>query len=417
MSSLLWRCCFLMAVLMAAVAGTRAAAAAETRPFTLVDGDRVVLLGSTLVEREQSHGYWESALAARFAGRAIQFRNLGWSGDNVWGEARAGFGSVADGFAHLKDHVLALKPTLILLNYGANESFAGKAGLESFQSGLATLLATLDGSGASIVFLGPAPQEDLGRPLPDPSAHNRDLKLYSDAIAAVAAKRDAPMVNLFELLGKKLRPGSPIPLTDNGIHLTAYGYWRSAAALEQGLGLPARRWQIEIDTKNQNIAARGTAIRQVGFSPEQISFRATDEQLPLAPPPAGVPATAADALGARTLQVLNLPAGTYALEIDGRRLAIATSHGWSAGVTLREGPDFEQAEALRQTILAKNQLYFHRWRPQNETYLFGFRKHEQGNNAIEIPQFDPLVAAKEAIIQTQSVPVERQYQIIKVEAK
>ena len=40
---------------------------------------------------------------------------------------------------------------------------------------------------------------------------------------------------------------------------------------------------------------------------------------------------------------------------------------------------------------AKNQLFFYRWRPQNETYLFGFRKHEQGKNAKEIAEFDPLV--------------------------
>jgi lysophospholipase L1-like esterase len=51
--------------------------------------------------------------------------------------------------------------------------------------------------------------------------------------------------------------------------------------------------------------------------------------------------------------------------------------------------------ALTKTILEKNRLFFHRWRPQNETYLFGFRKHEQGNNGVEIPQFDPLVAEKE----------------------
>ena len=33
------------------------------------------------------------------------------------------------------------------------------------------------------------------------------------------------------------------------------------------------------------------------------------------------------------------------------------------------------------------------------TYLFGFRKHEQGNNAVEIPQFDPLVVELETQIQ------------------
>jgi hypothetical protein len=241
--------------------------------------------------------------------------------------------------------------------------------------------------------------------------------LYSDALAAVAARREAPFVNLYELLGKRLHPASPIPLTDNGIHLTAYGYWRAASVLEQALGLAARRWHIEIDTRNQNIAARGMGIRQARFSGEQISFRATDIHLPLAPPPAGTPAAVADALAGRSLQVRNLPPGRYALEIDGRRLAVASSQGWHAGVTLREGPDFEQADVLRQTIVAKNQLYFHRWRPQNETYLFGFRKHEQGNNAVEIPQFDPLVAAKELAILSLGVPIERQYQIIKVEAK
>jgi putative heme-binding domain-containing protein len=52
-------------------------------------------------------------------------------------------------------------------------------------------------------------------------------------------------------------------------------------------------------------------------------------------------------------------------------------------------------EDLRQVILAKNQLFFNRWRPENSTYLFLFRKHEQGKNAQEIPKFDPLIQAEE----------------------
>ena len=55
-------------------------------------------------------------------------------------------------------------------------------------------------------------------------------------------------------------------------------------------------------------------------------------------------------------------------------------------------------EQIRTLVLEKNQLFFHRWRPQNETYIFGFRKKEQGRNAVEIPQFDPLIAEKEAAI-------------------
>ena len=55
-------------------------------------------------------------------------------------------------------------------------------------------------------------------------------------------------------------------------------------------------------------------------------------------------------------------------------------------------------DQIRTLVLEKNQLFFHRWRPQNETYIFGFRKKEQGRNAVEIPQFDPLIAEKEAAI-------------------
>ena len=54
--------------------------------------------------------------------------------------------------------------------------------------------------------------------------------------------------------------------------------------------------------------------------------------------------------------------------------------------------------AIKELINRKNRLFFHRYRPQNETYLYLFRKHEQGNNAVEIPQFDPLIkTADEAI--------------------
>ena len=53
---------------------------------------------------------------------------------------------------------------------------------------------------------------------------------------------------------------------------------------------------------------------------------------------------------------------------------------------------------LIKLITDKNQLFFHRYRPQNETYLFLFRKHEQGNNAVEIPQFDPLIEAADRAI-------------------
>ena len=67
---------------------------------------------------------------------------------------------------------------------------------------------------------------------------------------------------------------------------------------------------------------------------------------------------------------------------------------------------------MRRQIIAKNELYFHRWRPQNETYLFGFRKHEQGNNAAEIPKFDPMVTSKDERIRELTLPAEHVYELV-----
>ncbi|MEM7516358.1 MAG: SGNH/GDSL hydrolase family protein, partial [Planctomycetota bacterium] len=64
--------------------------------------------------------------------------------------------------------------------------------------------------------------------------------------------------------------------------------------------------------------------------------------------------------------------------------ALLEALGYEATEALSDGAN--QA-ALREAITEKNRLFFHRWRPANETYLFLFRKHEQGQNAKEIPMF------------------------------
>ena len=58
----------------------------------------------------------------------------------------------------------------------------------------------------------------------------------------------------------------------------------------------------------------------------------------------------------------------------------------------------KKLQPLRKVILEKNRLFFNKWRPQNATYITGFRKHEQGQHEAEFPLFDPLVAEQEAHI-------------------
>ena len=261
--------------------------------FELRDGDRVVWIGNTLVEREQRYGYWETLLTQRYPERNITFRNLGWSGDTVWSEARGSFDPPEKGFQRLIDGVKGLKPTVLFICYGTNESFEGAPGLPRFRQGLERLLDALAPTKARVVLFSPLPMESLGSPLPDAGEQNKNLELYAKEIGKVAEKRGHYFADLFSAVHamKKERP-----LTDNGLHLTADGYRKTAPLLAEALGL------------------------SVESSPN---------------------------------------------------------------------------DKLREAIVEKNRLYFHRWRPQNETYLFGFRKHEQGQNGREIPLFDPLVEAQE----------------------
>ncbi|MEM7384015.1 MAG: FG-GAP-like repeat-containing protein, partial [Verrucomicrobiota bacterium] len=265
----------------------------------LRDGDRVVLLGNTFIEREASFGHLETALTLGAAadGKKVTFRNLGWSGDTVFGHARSYFGPPAEGFDRLKTHLERLKPTLIIACYGAVAAFEGKAGQTEFIEGYRRLIAmaTEASGGARMVILSPPPCETLPPPLPDMTPQNARLASCRDALRDFAGADGHQFLDVFEALGagKAVRDE---PWTNTGIHFTEVGYRQLTPAVARLFRDPT--------------------------------------------------------------------------------------------------PTVADTEALRTTIKEKNQLYFYRWRPQNETYLHGFRKHEQGNNAVEIPRFDPLVEAK-----------------------
>jgi hypothetical protein len=390
--------------------------AADRHALELKDGDRIVLLGDDLIERNQKHGYLETLLTLSNPKKTLTFRNLGWSGDTVFGDARAGFGTRPDGFKHLKEHVLALQPTVILVGYGMSESFDGEAGLPSFVKGLNELLDVLAVTKASIVLLSPISHEDLGRPLPDPAAHNQSLQLYREAIARTAGTRGLPYIDLASVNAESARPPSSLgeaarPLTDDGIHLTENGYWLadSKVASEFGEGL-GKGWSVHV-RPDGTAEATHAIVSNVLSSSQRARFEVLDASLPLPARPASSvkPRWLNDE--ALILEFERLDPGRYTHNIDVKSIATASADQWQR-MELKQGPEFDQVERLRSVINEKNLLYFHRWRPQNETYLFGFRKHEQGNNAREIPLFDPLVEAKEKEIAALRTPVSHVYELV-----
>lgn len=386
-------CLLAATAVLGATAPSRADLPGTRLPMELNDGDRVAFVGATFVERDAEHGYIETAMTTRWPNRLIRFRNFGWSGDNVFGEARARFGPPSEGFAHLRAQIETFAPTVVLVSYGANEADAGEAGLSRFRDGLGAMLDMLGNSQARLVLIAPLDQEALGPPLPDPTARNATLAAYRAAMLEIGEARQIPVIDLTGW--QHARRGAP--LTYNAIHLTPRGAWEvSRELVRRWLGDPPA-WNVRIEA-NGPVTATGTNVSDLTTTPAGIRFRTRDERLPPAPPPSG------DPLAPAVLSVSNLAPGRYTLSIDGTPLANASAEDWAKGQPLAAPAFTTQTEELRAAIAAKNQLVFHRWRPQNETYLYGFRKHEQGQNAREVPRFDELVIEQESHIESLKTP-------------
>ena len=198
--------------------------------FELKDGDKVVFLGNTLIERAGLYGHLETAFLTRWPDRSLTFRNLGWSADNVTGRSRDYFFKRGDGYRRLTGKINELKPTVIFVAYGTNESFAGPAGLDAFQKNLSKLLTDITKGGARLVLLSPLRQGDWAAPA-QVAKNNENLKLYADAIKAEAEQRKVPFVDLY-------KEESLTKATYDSIHLDEKGYRVFAEVVERALGLP-----------------------------------------------------------------------------------------------------------------------------------------------------------------------------------
>jgi len=375
----------------------------RAEPLAIKDGERIVLIGNTLIEREQRYGYWEAALTRRFPDKRFTFRNLGWSGDTVFADARGIFDAPSVGFTRLIELTKALNPTLILVSYGTNESFGGEAGMPGFIAGYNKLLDALAPTKAKVILIQPLRMESKPHPLPSPTEANKNLSLYQAGIRDLGTKRGLPVVDLSGSLST-----AEGVRTDNGMHLTDFGYWDTAIALERALDLPTTTWNLELNSTGKVIKISGAKVTPM----DERKFSLVADVLPLPPFPKGTDVSRLkDLMGVGSVKIDGLPPGDYELKVDGTVVATGSADAWKKGQSIHVGPDVDQAENLRKTICVKNELYFYKWRPQNITYLLGFRKNEQGNNAKELADFDPLIAEKETAIHKLSQPVPHVYEL------
>lgn len=262
-------------------------------------GDRVALLGGTLIESLQARGDVETNFQLLGSDLQVRFRNVGWSGDDCYGSARRVFGGPAEGYARLLQDLRAAKPTLVVVGYGFAEASNGVSAARRFETGLRQLATDLQKMDCRLVFMLP-----FRMPGVKTVDYEESVAIVRKGVSSVATATSSATIDPQASLAPLGRDG----FDEAGLRMSSAGSRRLGDFIAASL---------------------------LGADPKQFSTEQFSE------------------------------------------------------------PQYAELAAL---VAEKDAMFFHSYRPMNETYLFLFRKHEQGNNAVETEQFAARVEAADELI-------------------
>jgi len=223
-------------------------------------GERIVLIGNGLAERDVYYSRIETELTLRYPDQQLIFRNLGHVGDtpgfrphpsrvSQWAFPGAEkFHPDKDvhhgkGFFPTPDQWLThLKADTIVAFFGYNESFDGPSKVANFEAELDawvqhTLSKAYNGQAAPrLVLVSPIAYENQSeaRDLPDGHKENANLILYSGAIENVAKKHGLTFIDLFSPTNE-LYTKSDRPMTTGGFVPNEDGYKVVSELLATGI--------------------------------------------------------------------------------------------------------------------------------------------------------------------------------------
>ncbi|MEC3880472.1 GDSL-type esterase/lipase family protein [Parapedobacter sp. 10938] len=364
-------------------------------------GERILFLGGSLFENELKNGYLEYAISSRWPDKDLTFRNLGWTGDNVFAEARSTFTSPPTPYQQLFQQIRSTHPDRVLIAYGGVESQKGEAGLDAFVNGLGVLIDSVDALGAQTILLSTIPVKHAGSS-ENTITQNENLKLYADAISSMAAKRKKRYIDLYT----PLAGNTDDIYLDNGIHLNDAGYYFLAQVIEQSFGWPPRASKVTVNTAKSTATASGPA-KIISSDGDHVVFSIEEPVLPLPVPDSGKPVVQASV----SVQINGLADGYYTLTEEGRQLVTASAADWATGMVLDHGISQEQAAEIGGYIVKKNELFFEQYRPLNRTYILGFRSYEQGRHKQGLEDLDLIIAWLEGQINLHRKPVIKTYEL------
>lgn len=220
-------------------------------------GEHIVLIGNNLGSRMMNFGHFETELHLRYPDSILFIRNMCDGGNtpgfrphsarnSPWAfpgaekfqtELANNSGSIGH-FPTEDEWLTQLRADVILAFFGYNESFEGRGGLENFKAELQAFIEhtraqKYNGIGAPrLALVSPIAFEDLSAKmdLPNGVKENKNLALYTAAMAEVAAANHILFIDVFGP-SRKWYDEESEDLTADGFQLNDLGYQKLAKSL------------------------------------------------------------------------------------------------------------------------------------------------------------------------------------------
>ncbi len=332
----------------------------------------ICFLGDSITHSGDYHAMIQLFLLTRYPGRDIWTINGGYAGENATGILRKNY---------LQLDIFPQKPNVIMIHLGMNDigllgfdnvtqppsDESRKSRRDDFRNAMTTLIKESQAQGVTVGVLSPTIYDDRHtnndshglRPLA-----NAELALFGRIGREVAESipgvffidLHTPMNNLSNALQDKDPKAS---LARDRVHPFQGGTQVMTFEILKGLGVRDQVYDITLNASGKTLAVSGAEVREVKAQDHGLSFTTIESALPFPTQAASkyfklVPMD--ETLNRMRLKVADLPAGKYALKIDGQAVGEFASDELAKGIALEANdatPQYQAALALLKQVEEK----------------------------------------------------------------
>lgn len=355
--------------LLLAVAPVLAGSAAQAQEFYLHDGDRVTFYGDSITAQRYYTRDIQDFAETRYPTLQVTWHNAGVPGDKVTG------GYAGNAAVRVARDVQPFHPTVITVMLGMNDGdymAPDPQVFSDYQSGYHALLSLLRAAapGARMTLIENTPYDEI--------THGTEFRGYmattqqnAEATPALGQREGLPVIDDFapvqDLLRRAKAADSTLAalLEPDRIHPAEPLHWVMAEAVMKAWHLDPVVSDVTLSAASGAvIAGSRTQVSGISTGPGSLAWNQLDQALPLPfnfdNPLMQFVLRISDLASAdrEMLRVQALPAGEYALAIDGKTVGAFDAGQLAQGVNLAllKTPMWQQARDYDDALGRRSQL-------------------------------------------------------------